>query len=130
MKRSVIGIVILVLIGIVWAVVIEHINTRKTVLDVQMSGNLDEVRFYKTAGTDKPLVILQVNGNAMSQFVELPNADRVLFGLQSAPAQYYFVATKAGQSYKSPPICCETGFADKKGTLTIRGLNDWEISDQ
>ncbi len=130
MKRSIIGIVIVILIGIVWAVLMEHINTRKTVLDVQMSGNLDEVRFYKTAGTDKPLVILQVNGNAMSQFVELPNADRILFGLQSKPAQYYFVATKGGQSYQSPPICCETGFSDKKGTLVIRGLNDWEISDQ
>lgn len=128
MKRSIIGLLVVVLIGIVWFFVMEHINTRKTYVDVQMSGTLDRVRFFKVGQADLPLVTLEGNGNAMSKVVELPNSARKLFGMQAQPAQYYFVATEGGQSYQSAVICCETGFSDKKETLIIRGLNDWEVS--
>jgi len=116
-------------IVLAWVSLMGHINSTQTVFEVQVSGGVDQVLFYRTAGSEQPVATITTNGQPTRTSVSLQNATRSSFLVQQGPAKYYYVAKKGDQSYTSPAICCETGFSNKTETLTIRGLNDWEKSE-
>lgn len=131
MKRTIlISIAVILLAGLAWMAWMRTINTRVTQLSVQVAGNIERVAFYQAATPDQAVAEILPQGQAVEKPVTLPNTRQIYLFRQAPPAQYYFVAEQAGQRYKSPMICCETGLASRKERLIIRGLADWEKTEQ
>ena len=131
MKRTIwISMAIIFVVAFAWMALMRIINTRVTQLSVQVAGNVERVVFYQAAEPERILAEILPQGQAVEMPVILPNTAQRSLLRQGAPAQYYFVAEQAGQRYKSPPICCETGIASRDERLIIRGLEDWEKPGQ
>lgn len=116
------------LIALAWTSLMGFVNTRTTLIQFDIAGGFSEVQVFKSTDTANPVARIVTDGVAKRQAVELRNAAAYSFLVQTAPAQYYFVARTAEASFQSGPICCVTGFtlAPRFTTVTIRGLNDWE----
>ena len=131
MKRTIwISIAIVFSVGFAWMAWIRMINTRVTQLSVHVAGNVERVVFYQATKPDQVLAEILPQGQAVEKPVILPNSSQKSLFMQGAPAQYYFVAEQAGRRYQSPPICCETGIANRDERLIIHGLANWEKPGQ
>jgi hypothetical protein len=112
--------------GLAWIALMAYLNSRTTALDVRVAGLIDEVRFYQAARPEQPVATLRTEGQDLSAWVELRNTAEASHWFQGAPAQYYFVAVRGSESYRSTSVCCETGFFSQRGLLTIQDLDDWQ----
>jgi hypothetical protein len=118
---------IFVLIAAIWILFISYVNTRSTTLEVQVTGNVSEVNFYKTSNEQTPVATVQTNGQDVNKTVVLRNGEGFSILMQTDPAQYYFVVKSDGQTYRSDVICCQVGISQNTQKLVISGLNQWEL---
>ncbi|MBL8055997.1 MAG: hypothetical protein JNK29_04830 [Anaerolineales bacterium] len=128
MKRSQwLGLAVVVMAFLAWSSWMGLVNTRTTRLEIGVAGQLDEVAIYKTTQPDTPVAVVRPNGQDAAEVLQLRNAEAYSFLVQSPPAQYYFVARKGAETYRSEVICCETGFklAQPVIRLGISDLNEW-----
>ncbi len=117
---------VILLMGLVWVVLVSYFNTRKTTMQVQVTGNVDEVLFYQVGKSDQPVAVLQTHGKDTTASVELNNSTSNAIFYTSAPTQYYFVAIQGEKKSQSRYVCCSTSPANQIGYLTIRDLNNYE----
>lgn len=117
-----------VLLALAWTSLMGFVNTRTTLVQFNIAGGFTEVQVFKSTDMANPVARIVTDGASKRQVVELRNAVAYSFLVQTAPAQYYFVARTAEASFQGGPICCTTGFTITPPTTTvqIRGLNDWE----
>lgn len=116
------------LLALAWTSWMGFVNTRTTFIEFVVAGGIAEVEVFKSTDPATPVARLTTGGAELRQKIEVRNAAAYSFLVQTAPAQYYFVARTAQASFQSGPICCATGFTPtpRSITVTIRGLNDWE----
>ncbi len=133
MKRGlVIGMVVIVLMGLLgagflWAnrakaagCIGEHpdnllgcLLAGPVAISVQVTGQVDQVSFYRADGSNDPVATIATNGRDMTQTISLPTS-----------ARYYFVVKKGDQVYQSRSVGFSTN--QTRADLLIRGLNQWE----
>ncbi len=114
------------LVGLGWVLLMTYINSRLTIFDVYVAAEVDEVQFYQAAHPEEPIAAIQTQAEDATAVIELRNSASHSLWIQGAPTQYYFTAVKDNESYRSPIICCETGITNRRGTLTIHDLHDWQ----
>ncbi len=82
-------------------------------ISVQVTGNVDQVSFYREHDADHPVATIATNGKDVTQVISLPTSSR-----------YYFVVKKGEQVYQSRMVGFET--SQSRAKLLIRALDSYE----
>jgi hypothetical protein len=128
MKKILSAATILFLIACGWMMWMSFLNTRTTTTQFIVSGAVDEVTIYRSTEPEQPVLRIETNGQATTRRVELRTTEAFSPFVQSPPAQYYFVIRAGEQAQRGRLFCCETGLHPENGTLTVKGLADWDFA--
>ncbi len=82
-------------------------------LSVQVTGNVDQVSFYKRVNDGMLVATIATNGKDVTETVYLPTY-----------YSYYFIVQKGDQTFSSKPIGFDSNQQNAK--LNVRGLDQWE----
>ncbi len=82
-------------------------------LSVQVTGNVDQVSFYKRVNDGMLVATIATNGRDTTETIYLPTY-----------YSYYFVVQKGDQTFSSKPVGFDSNQQNAK--LNIRGLDQWE----
>lgn len=131
MKKSYLyGLMTVLFLSIVWISFMSYVNSRTTMVTVQVSGTVDEVRFVKQAKPEQAVGVVKTQGKDTQATVELRDAAENSFLLQSLPAQYDAIIIQGTASRTVKNICCKTGLSQKQRLFIVDNLDHWEIMDK
>ncbi len=123
--RRVLVIGVIVVLAVVWLAFMGYVNTRSSVVTVQVTGSVDQVAFYKVTDPTNPVAIIGTGGQDVQQSVLLRRSDGFSLVAQMPPARYYFVTKKNADIYTGRQICCTIGLQAENIDLKITALDQW-----
>ena len=114
--------------GLSWAVLIRAANQRTALVTVWVAGGVDEMAVYSVDAPDSPLLTIQTRGEDAFRAFELVAARDPGAWIPSDAALYTFTIVSGGESVDAGVFCCQTGLGLEQISITVRGLEDYEVS--
>jgi hypothetical protein len=131
MKKSYLyGLMTVLFLSIVWISFMSYVNSRTTMVTVQVSGTVDEVRFVKQADPEPAVAVVKTQGKATQATVELRNTMENSFLFQGSPEQYDAIVIQGESSRRLKSICCKTSLTQQQRLLIVDDLVHWQIMDK